>query len=99
MDDGTKEETMRAAVPVDKGKGRQVFEDVTRQRIDPALLEVTQGDNFKLRVYPLDPGQTRRVRLTYSERLGGDADAHRTAHRLFMRIAWQHSAFRSGWRA
>jgi tetratricopeptide (TPR) repeat protein len=63
------EEVMREAVPVDKAKGRQVFEEVIRQKIDPALLEVTQGNNFKLRVYPLNPGETRRVRLTYSERL------------------------------
>ncbi|MDR0563950.1 MAG: DUF2135 domain-containing protein [Azoarcus sp.] len=62
-------ETMRDAVTVDKTQGRQVFEEVIRQRIDPALLEMTQGNHFKLRVYPLNPGQTRRVRLVYSERL------------------------------
>ena len=64
-----KQETMREAVPVAKVKGRQVFENVIQQKIDPALLEVTQGNQFKLRVYPLNPGQTRHVRLTYSERL------------------------------
>jgi hypothetical protein len=60
---------MRDAVPVEKAKGRQTFEEVIRQNIDPALLEVTQGDNFKTRVYPLNPGRSRRVRVTYSERL------------------------------
>ncbi len=29
---------LREAVPVEKAKGQQVFEDVIRQRIDPALL-------------------------------------------------------------
>eukprot|EP01137_Pigoraptor_chileana_P008073 Opistho-2@54423 len=35
---------LRPAVPVDKAKGRQVFEDVVRGRIDPALLEATVGN-------------------------------------------------------
>ena len=59
----------RPAVPVDKARGRQVFEDVTRARIDPALLESTQGNNFKLRVYPLPANGERRVQLTIEERL------------------------------
>src|SRR5688500_10949765 len=29
---------LREAVPVDKSRGQAVFEDITRQRIDPALL-------------------------------------------------------------
>ncbi|MDR0672235.1 MAG: DUF2135 domain-containing protein [Zoogloeaceae bacterium] len=69
MKDKKNKETMREAVPVPKNRGRQVFEAVVRQEIDPALLEVTQGQHFKLRVYPLPPGETRRVRVTYSERL------------------------------
>lgn len=54
---------LRAAVPVDKAKGQQVFEEVSRARIDPALLERTQGNNYKLRVYPLPARGTRRVVL------------------------------------
>ena len=64
-----KQEVMRDAVPVEKGAGRQAFEEIVRQNVDPALLEVTQGNNFKLRVYPLPPGGTRRVRVSYSEPL------------------------------
>lgn len=44
---------LRDAVPVDKSRAQMVFEDITRQNIDPGLLQVTQGNNFKLRVYPL----------------------------------------------
>lgn len=47
------------AVPVPKDKGRQVFDDVTRQRVAPALLERTVGNSFKLRIYPLRDGQLR----------------------------------------
>ncbi|MDD5612574.1 MAG: tetratricopeptide repeat protein, partial [Gallionella sp.] len=54
---------LRAAVPVDKARGQQVFEDVSRARIDPALLEQTHGNNYKLRVYPLPAHGMRRVVL------------------------------------
>ena len=77
MENADGKEAMRDAVPVDKTKGRQVFEDVIRQRIDPALLEATQGNNFKLRVYPLNPGKTRRVRLVYAEHLASTNGATR----------------------
>lgn len=63
---------LRPAVPVEKARGQQVFEDVSRARIDPALLEKTQGNNYKLRVYPLPTHGTRRVVLEFDEILSGD---------------------------
>ena len=60
---------MRAAVPVEKSKGREVFEAIERRGVDPALLEATQGNNFKLRVFPVPAGGTRVVEVTYSETL------------------------------
>lgn len=58
---------LRPAVPVDKARGRQVFEEIQRRQVDPGLLEVTQGNNFKLRVYPIAPRGTRTVELKYAE--------------------------------
>ena len=58
---------MRDAVPVEKARGEAVFEDVTRTRIDPALLSVTQGDNYKLRVYPLLPRSEKVVKIRIAE--------------------------------
>lgn len=60
---------LRAAVPIEKAKGKEVFEEVIRRRVDPALLETTRGENFRLRVYPLPAQGTRRVVLHYSEPL------------------------------
>ena len=60
---------LREAVPVEKAKGQQVFEDVIRARIDPALLQTTLGNNYKLRVYPLPAQGTRRVLIRYAETL------------------------------
>lgn len=59
----------RPAVAVDKGRGQEIFEDITRARVDPALLETTQGNNYKLRVYPIPANGERKVSLTISERL------------------------------
>jgi tetratricopeptide (TPR) repeat protein len=60
---------MRAAVPVGKARGQAVFEATERVRIDPALLEATQGNNFKLRIYPIPAGGSRTVELAYIEPL------------------------------
>lgn len=60
---------LRSAVPVDKAKGRQVFEAIERKRVDPALLEQTVGNHFKLRIFPIPANGSRRVQLRYVESL------------------------------
>ena len=62
---------LRTAVPVDKARAQQVFEDISRRRVDPGLLQTTTGDNYELRVYPLLPGKTRTVELTIVEAASG----------------------------
>lgn len=64
---------MVAAVPVPKDKGRQVFDDISRRRVDPALLERTAGNVFKLRIYPVPPRGERRVLLQVAQTLAPDA--------------------------
>jgi len=58
---------MRDAVPVEKARAEQVFEDITRRRVDPGLLQTTLGNNYELRVYPLNPQQSRSIVLTLVE--------------------------------
>jgi len=58
---------LRDAVPVEKARGEQVFEDITRRRVDPGLLQTTIGNNYELRIYPLLPGKTRTVMLKLVE--------------------------------
>ena len=65
--------SMRAAVPVPKARAREVFEDVVRRGVDPALLEQTAGENFKLSVYPLRPGGSRHVHIALTEWLTPNA--------------------------
>ncbi len=63
---------LRDAVPVPKARGRQVFESIERRNVDPALLEQTAGNHFRLRVYPLPPRGARQVRLVIDETLRRD---------------------------
>lgn len=61
---------LREAVPVNKNKGKQVFEAIEHRRVDPGLLEKVQGNNFKTRIYPLPPnGGERTVLIGYEEEL------------------------------
>jgi hypothetical protein len=60
---------LREAVPVEKARGQAVFEDITRVRIDPGLLQITQGNNFKLRVYPIPTLGVKQVVLRVAETL------------------------------
>jgi tetratricopeptide (TPR) repeat protein len=76
---------LRPAVPVDKAKGQQVFEELSRARIDPALLEKTQGDNYKLRIYPLPANGSRRVVLELDQVL--TATRNGSSYRLPLQFA------------
>ncbi len=60
---------MRDAVPVPKDRGRQVFEAIARRGVDPGLLEQTAGNQFRLRIFPLPAGGSRRVQLVVREPL------------------------------
>lgn len=68
---------MRDAVPVPKNKGQQVFESIERRRVDPALLEQTAGNHFRLRIYPVPARGTRQVRITVEEAMRREADRWR----------------------
>jgi hypothetical protein len=61
---------MRDAVPVDKSKGKQVFEAIEHRRVDPGLLEKVEGNNFKTRIFPIMPnGAERIVIIGYEQEL------------------------------
>lgn len=60
---------LREGVVVEKEKGRQVFESIVRQNIDPGLLEWTKGNNFKARVYPIPSRGYKRLLIAYEQEL------------------------------
>ncbi|MDR2841213.1 MAG: DUF2135 domain-containing protein [Paludibacter sp.] len=60
---------MREAVPVEKAKATQVFEEIEQRRIDPGLLERVEGNNFRTRIYPIPSNGTRTISIGYEEEL------------------------------
>ncbi|MBP8182736.1 MAG: DUF2135 domain-containing protein [Rhodoferax sp.] len=82
---------LRPAVPMEKAKGRQIFEEIERRHADPALLEQTQGNNFKLRVYPIAANGVRTVELKYAESL--NREGKNWAYRLPLAYADQLQNF------
>lgn len=72
---------MREAVPVDRGKGTEVFEAIERKRVDPGLLEKVEGNIFRTRIYPINANSTRTVLIGYEEQLSLAGD---NAYRYFL---------------
>ncbi|WP_163209143.1 VIT domain-containing protein [Bacteroides sp. 519] len=60
---------MREAVPVEKAKATQVFEEIVHRRVDPGLLERVEGNNFRTRIYPIPAHGTRTISIGYEEEL------------------------------
>ena len=55
-----------------KEEARRIYDDIVRRRLDPALLEYVGRDLFQASIFPIDPGDTRRVQIEYSQLLPVD---------------------------
>ncbi len=54
---------------VERDYGRSVYESIVRRMQDPALLEWIDGSTFKMRVFPLEARQEKRVLISYTQKL------------------------------
>jgi Ca-activated chloride channel homolog len=54
---------------LDAAKARGIYEDLVRRIIDPALLEYYGRGMFKARIFPIEPGSVKRVKISYKETL------------------------------
>ncbi len=52
---------------LDRDQARRIYEDIVRQRRDPALLEYIDRGAFRVSIFPIPPGAERRVELEYSQ--------------------------------
>lgn len=68
---------MREGVVVDKETARVAFEETSRQRIDPGLAELTAGNVFRTRLYPIPANGSKRVRLHLEATLTDQGDSWR----------------------
>jgi Ca-activated chloride channel family protein len=55
-----------------KEEARRIYDSIVRRRLDPALLEYVGRDLFQASIFPIDPGDTRRVQIEYSQILPVD---------------------------
>ncbi|HHE55926.1 MAG TPA: DUF2135 domain-containing protein [Caldithrix abyssi] len=60
---------LREGVVVEKARATQIFEDVERRQIDPGLLEMVSGNNFKARIYPIPPNGFKRLVIASEQEL------------------------------
>ncbi|QCE42682.1 VIT domain-containing protein [Psychroserpens sp. NJDZ02] len=68
---------MRDAVIVEKELGRVAYESTIRQTIDPGLLEMTKGNNYKARVYPIPAKGYKRLSITFEQEMIASDGKHR----------------------
>ena len=54
---------------MEKEEARRVYDDIVRQRIDPALIEQVTPNSFRLSIFPFPAGGSRRVEFEYMQLL------------------------------
>jgi Ca-activated chloride channel family protein len=68
------EQELRGEI-LDAREARTIYEGIVRRRADPALIELAGSGLLRARVFPIEPGQRRRVTLRYTQVLGRSGDA------------------------
>jgi len=65
---------LREGVVVEKLKARVAFENTVRRNVDPGLVEKTQGNNFRTRIYPIPAKGYKRVVIGVEQPLASTKD-------------------------
>ena len=63
--------------PMDASQARAIYEDIVRRKRDPALIELAGHGLLRARVFPIAPGETRKITLRFTELLDRVGDAWR----------------------
>lgn len=64
---------MQQAELLDSNKARQYYEEIVRKMRDPALLEYAGRDAFSVRIFPIEPHSTKRIKVSYTQLLKSDS--------------------------
>jgi Ca-activated chloride channel family protein len=73
-------------------QARQIYEEIVRRVRDPALLTLEGHGLIRARVFPIQPGETRRVVLRYQQLLPRAGDALRLRYAIGNRDAGDRGA-------
>jgi Ca-activated chloride channel family protein len=68
-------------------QARSVYEEIVRRQRDPALLTYAGHGLIRAQIFPLQPGETRKVVLRYTQVLGREGDALRLRYAIGPRTA------------
>ncbi len=60
---------------MDAARARSIYEEIVRRKRDPALVELVGHGLLRARVFPIAPGETRRITLRYTQLLSRAGDA------------------------
>ncbi len=52
---------------MDAERARAIYEEIVRRHADPALIELAGQGLLRARIFPIQPGEERRVRLRYTQ--------------------------------
>ena len=63
-------------------QARGIYEEIVRRLKDPALLTLEGHGLIRARVFPIQPGETRKVVLRYTQMLGRSGDALRLSYAI-----------------
>ncbi len=66
-------------------QARGIYEEIVRRQKDPALLTLEGHGLVRARVFPIQPGETRKVALRYTQLLGRSGDALRLRYSIGQR--------------
>lgn len=53
-------------------KAKAIYEEIVRKMKDPALLEYAGRELYKVRIFPIEPHENKRLNLTYTQLLRED---------------------------
>lgn len=62
---------------MDASQARAIYEEIVRRKRDPALIELAGHGLIRARVFPINPGETRKVTMRYTQILDRQGDAWR----------------------
>jgi Ca-activated chloride channel family protein len=60
---------------MDADQARAIYEEIVRRKRDPALIELAGHGLIRARVFPINPGETRKITLRYTQVLARAGDA------------------------
>ena len=57
---------------LDRDQARQIYQEIVRKLQDPALLEYLDRGAVQASIFPIEPGESRRIELEYTQLLEAD---------------------------